>query len=83
MFKWKNPANLRYVERSRLKQKVDQVNEVLGFIVIPAINKLLAAAGSVVTSKDRSFWQLLDPLLHLRAREKRGQKAAERCRREE
>ena len=68
MFKWKSPPNLRYVERSRLKEKVDQVNEVLGFIVIPddisVINKLLAAAGCAVGR-------------HLRAREKRGQKAAE------
>ena len=68
MEKDESPPNLRYVERSRLKQKVDQVNEVLGFIVIPdditAINKLLAAAGSVVGR-------------HLGAREKRGQKAAE------
>ena len=58
MEKDESPPNIRYVERSRLKHKVDQVNEVLGFIVIPgnitAINKLLAAAQCVVGRHLRS-----------------------------
>lgn len=45
------PPNLRNVERNRVKEKVELVNEVLGYIItedITATNRLLKAAGCVV-----------------------------------